>query len=32
VTRLGPLAQGADQDGMGERVAALAQRLAATGD
>ena len=32
VTRLGTLAQGADQDGMGERVAALAQRLAATGD
>jgi tetratricopeptide (TPR) repeat protein len=32
VTRLGPLAHGADQDGMGERAAALAQRLAATGD
>jgi tetratricopeptide (TPR) repeat protein len=32
VTRLAPLAQGAGQDGLGERAAALAQRLGAIGD
>lgn len=32
VTRLGPLAQGAGQGGLGERAAALAQRLATPSD
>jgi len=32
VTRLGPLAGGAGDDALGERAAALANRLAATGD
>lgn len=32
VKRLGPLAQGAGQDGLGERAAALAQRLAPPSD